>query len=219
MFFFLLATCVVEAMIGNPSKLAFNSNHNLRVITFTDMHYGEADSKDLRNLAFESTMVQLTRPNLVVIDGDASSTYAAPTCNSRAGDNDPCKLYVKRDFDDWTKPLREAEGAYAYVFGNDDPTLSDGLTKDISHTKDRPENIRGASNYIIPIFHKDEVAFYVWVLDSNDKKCSNQTGKCFYADQTAWYRRMSEKLFKVDGRRMGAPAMGMTVADLSTPVS
>jgi len=211
--------CLVPGIMGTSSKLIFKANNTFRVIMFTDMHYGETEIKDLKNLAFEATMVKLTQPDLVVIDGDASSNYAAPTCNPGAGSKDPCKLYVKRNWGNFTKPLLEAEVAYIYGLGNHDPIpVSDGSyavpqhwlmqldatnNEPLSHTKDGPQNIHGASNYVIPIYHKDEIAFYVWMLDSNDNNCLNQTGwGCVYPDQVSWYREVSERLFEQDGRRV-----------------
>ena len=76
------------------------------------MHYGEKAEKDTNSSRFQKTMIELESPDLVVIDGDASSNYGSSWPR------------YKNFFDDnwitFTKPCEDAGVPYVYALGNHD---------------------------------------------------------------------------------------------------
>lgn len=75
-------------------------------------------------------------------------------------------------------------------------------TNHMAISEDGPQDIHGASNYVVPIHGADGTpAFYIWVLDSSDDNCVGQTGwGCVYPDQVEWFRNKAKELRKRDGR-------------------
>lgn len=188
---------------------------------FCDMHFGEHADTDEKTIQFESTMIELENPDLIVVDGDASSNYASPDCSNASA----CVEYYMDNWKKFTGPLEDAGVPYAYALGNHDRiggpgsgaagpgNESDYLVSDhwimqvdktshVALSQDGPQDIHGASNYAVPINGADgKPAFYVWVLDSSDDNCLGTTGwGCVYPDQVAWFRQKSADLRAQDGR-------------------
>ncbi|CAE8722867.1 unnamed protein product [Polarella glacialis] len=80
--------------------------------------------------------------------------------------------------------------------------MQQDMTNLHSLTVDRPSDIHGASNYVVPILGSDgKPAAYVWLLDSSDDHCLGKTGwGCVYPDQVKWFRDTAKRLKEEDGR-------------------
>jgi len=220
----LAAVLVLQSMplLRASPDLRVGPDGSFKIAMFCDMHYGEDPAKDLRSSRFQRRIVESERPNLVVVDGDASSNYAAPACG--AANASACQEWYDKRWQEWTRPLEESGTPYAYTLGNHDriPGLNGGSTPGIetdyavpdhwitrkdeknphSLTRDGPASIHGASNYVLPVLGADgrRVA-YVWMLDSSDNACLGKTGwGCVYPDQVQWYRETSKQLIEQDGR-------------------
>jgi hypothetical protein len=138
-------------------------------MVFSDLHYGEGASKDARSDAFQERLLELEAPvDLVVLNGDMSSNYAAPSyCNrptSHAIVRQLCKDWWIKRWKQYTSPLKKHGVPYALNVGNHDAlaalddTARELLAFDrasnypLSHTLTGPQNVSRASNYFLPIF-------------------------------------------------------------------
>jgi len=209
------------AALGSP-VLKVAQDGSFKLALFCDMHYGEGLLKDLRSSNFQTKILEFEKPGLVVIDGDASSNYAAPEyCKT---DVNRCRKWFNSRWKDFTGPLEKSGTPYAYTLGNHDriPGSSSGMRpgnetdyavpdhwimqKDEANrhsmTVDGPTSIHGASNYVLPILGAGgKPAAYVWLLDSSDNACMGKAGwGCVYPDQVQWYRDTSRQLAERDGR-------------------
>lgn len=211
--------CAKRSPASARPALRFDGN-TFRIAAFCDMHFGENAGHDTNSVAFQNKILDLEKPNLVVIDGDASSNYAAPSC----GDGLPCQNYYTNNFAKFTAPMESRGVPYAYALGNHDRIpgkqgtvggnessyyVSDHWIMQYDHemndnavSSDGPRDISGASNYVLPVLGPDnKSAFYVWIFDSSDNNCQNVSGwGCVYPDQVKWYREKSAKLIEQDGR-------------------
>ena len=50
-------------------------NFFIRIVQFTDLHYGETDAKDINSQQVQRTILKSEQPDLVVLSGDAVSGY------------------------------------------------------------------------------------------------------------------------------------------------
>lgn len=213
---------LIGAVSAKPT-LRVKQDGSFKLALFCDMHFGEKVENDVASVAFEKTMIKLESPDLVVIDGDGSSNYAAPgSCQNATAE---CMEWFESNWRNFTAPLEAAGVPYAYTLGNHDRIPSAASSKDkpgdeshyavsdhyIMHkdeanphamSTDGPSNIHGASNYVLPILGKDgKPAAYVWLLDSNDNNCEGVTGwGCVYPDQVKWFQDMSKQLIAKDGQ-------------------
>lgn len=217
-----LLTARVSKGCALGPALRVKSDGTFKLALFCDMHFGEDTVvKDANSVNFERALLRLESPDLVVIDGDASSNYAAPACNA---DNAFCKDWFLTNWKRFTEPMETAGVPYAYTLGNHDripgPTpgtdpgnetsyavpdhwiTSQDSTNPHSLTQDGPQGIHGASNYVLPILGASgKPVAYVWLLDSSDNNCQGTTGwGCVYPDQVDWYRQTSKQLAQQDGR-------------------
>lgn len=213
------------ATAGARPTLQLKPDGTFRIALFCDMHFGEdVNVKDNKSANFERHIIELESPDLVVIDGDASSNYAAPkSCQIL---DMSCKSWFEKNWVRFTEPLETAGVPYAYTLGNHDriPGISPGHTPGIettyavpdhwimnkdetnphSLTQDGPESIHGASNYVLPVLGSDgKPVAYVWLLDSSDNDCMGTKGwGCVYPDQVEWFKRTSQELAVKDGKAL-----------------
>lgn len=195
---------------------------SFRLAIFCDMHFGESLDRDKKSIKFQHRMIELEKPDLVVIDGDASSNYASPACP----DDYLCQQFYQENWLKFTHALEKTSTPYAYTLGNHDriPGLNetpggpgferryavrdhwimhlDESLSPMSTSKDGPEDIHGASNYVLPVLGLDgSPALYIWLLDSSDNNCLGIHGwGCVYPDQVDWFRRTSQALKRRDGK-------------------
>lgn len=229
--------------------LHFKTDGTFKLALFCDMHFGEdIMGKDSKSVDFEKSILKLESPDMVVIDGDASSNYAAPWC---AVVNAFCKYWFQTNWKRFTEPLESAGVPYAYTLGNHDRIpgphpgsdagnetgyavpdhwiISEDALNPHSLTQDGPQAIHGASNYVVPVLGSDgKPVAYVWLLDSSDNDCMGVKGwGCVYPDQVEWYRQTSKLLAAKDGRAVPGvmfhhiPLVEVSAAwnDLSVPVN
>lgn len=201
-------------------KLQMKADGTFRLAQFCDLHFGERDEHDTKSVQFQRKLLELESPDLVVIDGDASSNYAAPFCPFKLG----CQNFFREQWLKFTAVFQETATPYAYTLGNHDRIPApagpgdpmersyavpdhwilqlDTEFNSMSVAKDGPSDIHGASNYVVPILGQDgRPVFYIWLLDSSDNDCLGIHGwGCVYPDQVEWYKRASKRLIDQDGR-------------------
>ncbi|KAF4757510.1 hypothetical protein FOZ63_001216, partial [Perkinsus olseni] len=102
---FVVATCVVGAE-GKP-RMHFNDNTGeLKILVFSDLHYGEGEDKDRRSDAFQRKMLEAEKPDMVVFNGDAYSDYSAPESCKGSGD---CTEWFKTQWGRFTSAVRQLQ--------------------------------------------------------------------------------------------------------------
>eukprot|EP00397_Hematodinium_sp_SG-2012_P043739 GEMP01048690.1.p1 GENE.GEMP01048690.1~~GEMP01048690.1.p1 ORF type:complete len:355 (+),score=77.77 GEMP01048690.1:25-1089(+) len=207
--FFLLSLVVTR------DKLYF-VNGTFKIMMFCDMHYGEKESHDVKSSKFQRAMIRLEKPDLIIIDGDAISNYAAPPCDD---EGKACMDFYTKNWQNFTAPIIDAEVPYVYTLGNHDRihfkngTVAvpghfimqyDRHGTEYSLSEDGPADIHGASNFVIPIYAAEKnstVTFYLWMMDSNENNCEGVKGwGCVELDQVQWFLNKSRELKEKDGR-------------------
>eukprot|EP01132_Coremiostelium_polycephalum_P002294 gene2294-2830_t len=188
-------------------NIDFNNNGKFKIIQFTDLHYGEADTKDYLSFTAQS-MVLKTEPDidLVVMTGDSVSGYA---WNGQEG-------WFAEKWLHLTQPMVNANLRWALAMGNHDDEadlnrrqiIDFDNTFNLSLTQQGPEDIYGATNYYLPISDQDgNVQVILYFFDSNDDNCQGVTGwGCVYPNQVQWYRSTSLSLQQKYGRVIPAVA-------------
>ena len=187
-----------------------------KVLIFSDLHYGEDAQVDANSSAFQERLLELEAPvDLVVLNGDMSSNYAAPGfCSNAERRTDPivralCREWWRNRWRDYTAPLKRHGVPYALNVGNHDAltaldeTSREQLAYDmtanypLSRTQLGPPNVSRASNYFLPIFLPDpapanNAAAGFWFLDSGAESCLGSQGwGCVLPDQVAWFREQA----------------------------
>lgn len=205
---------VILALCSAEKRLQVE-NGTFTIMLFCDLHYGEDAKTDVLSSKFQRTMLQMEKPDLVVIDGDAMSNYAAPKCDDGV-QAFACLDFFITNWQNFTAPIVEAKIPYVYNLGNHDRIhFANGSTvipghyimqydhqrAAMSYSKDGPDDIHGASNYVVPIYDNDTVVFYVWILDSNEVNCEGVNGwGCVMPDQVQWFRDKARELEKAAGK-------------------
>ena len=91
--------------------LKFNADGKFRMVQFTDIHFGDADSTDKQNQEILRTVLQHEKPDLIVLTGDMVSGYAWDGITSPWF----APLYEKM-----TSVLEEFDIPWAMTLGNHD---------------------------------------------------------------------------------------------------
>jgi len=187
--------------------LKFNENHEFVILQITDLHYGESEEKDLRNDMIHRKLIEMSKPDLVVITGDSISGYEW---------DDTIGWFAKL-WKRFTKPYEDLKIPYAYTLGNHDIEADASLEEIEFLEKSHPYSMfdgtteidpTSLSNYVLHIYSAFEkatnkVAALAWLFDSK-KKCfdmSNGNG-CIGETQLNWYEDMSNKHLNADGSKI-----------------
>lgn len=171
--------------------MQFNPNKEFTILQFTDLHFGENGEKDFNSTQLQEKLIQLTKPDIVVITGDSVSGYAWDGFNT---------TFYKDCWNMWTKAMEKLKVPYAYTLGNHDDqgdyTRAQIVELDKSNNYSMIEmtkNITGATNYNIPIYSSDNktIKSLLWLLDTNDENCEEMPDSwgCFEKDQVKWFKR------------------------------
>eukprot|EP00727_Mastigamoeba_balamuthi_P003516 m51a1_g13161 hypothetical protein (755) ;mRNA; r:56447-59204 len=182
--------------IDRTRRLSFNSQNKFRIVQFTDLHYNIGSEND-RTDAVQRTVLQLERPDLVVITGDELS---GTSISSR-----------KRAVANWNRITAVASSMgikWALVFGNHDDdgpldrqemfTLDSAKTGSL--TLSGPADLYGESNYYLPIFSGANLsgtapASVLWMLGVTDGSCEGASGEgCVTRIQVDWFQRSAKEL-------------------------
>jgi len=114
----ILLLFLIGAATAKPT-LRVKQDGSFKLALFCDMHFGHSNDQDVASVNFEETMIQLESPDLVVIDGDGSSNYAAPDSCWHFGGSE-CTQWFVNNWRKFTAPLKDAGVPYAYTLGNHD---------------------------------------------------------------------------------------------------
>eukprot|EP01132_Coremiostelium_polycephalum_P010770 gene10770-13187_t len=173
-----------------------------------NVHYGEGENtdwgpeQDKNSTRVMKTILEIENPDLVIFTGDIIT-----------GNNilNNASIY-------WMEALKVVMGMgipWAVAFGNHDDlasgaggTRSDLMAFDInlgSFSQFGPNNIPGISNYHLEIYDMflDEVQAVIWIFDSGDISCVNNTASyCntyITEEQVDWYLSEASFLYELTG--------------------
>jgi 3',5'-cyclic AMP phosphodiesterase CpdA len=171
------------------ARLRFRPDGTFTVAQLTDIHWRNGDAADLRSRALLEQVLDVERPDLVVLTGDVVEGSEAA---------DPAEAYRQA-----VAPLERRGVPWASVFGNhdDEGTLSrrqilDAIRRGRSClTESGPPAITGVGNYALRLAgRRGRLAAVLYFLDSNSY---DRRGLGDYAwighDQIVWYRRQSRR--------------------------
>jgi len=185
-----------NAASAEEIQLKFDRAGRFKIVQFTDLHLHEGGDKDRQTLALIGEVLDLEKPQLVVLTGDILSGAARrqETVALAAG------------------PMAERKIPWAVALGNHD----DEWPKEIDKPKDRrglmemfvrqpcsvskmgPAEIFGVSNYYLPIHDADGTRkkWVLYMLDSNAYASKKELGTYDWirTDQIAWYSQTSKAL-------------------------
>ena len=154
----------LDSNLYTKIALRFNQKGKFKILMLSDIQ--ETLNYDKRTLDSMNKIIEYTKPNLVVLGGDNCDGTILQT-----------KEELKAYLNIFSEPMEKRKIPWMHVFGNHDHDIN---IDDIDKTKiyenyqycvsKHTENIYGTTNYILPIQYsnKDEVAFNIWGLDTNN---------------------------------------------------
>ncbi|MCR8633122.1 metallophosphoesterase family protein [Paenibacillus radicis (ex Xue et al. 2023)] len=168
--------------------LQFGDNGSFTIVQFTDLHWYNGDSKDLRTQQFMSYVIDTERPDLIIITGDIIHKKETP---------EPLSAFA-----DAVSTVVESGIPWAFVYGNheyeagiDPDQLAELLTQlPNCFFEQGPETIQGISNYVLRIqsSRSSAVSAALYMMDSGAKTEHSFGGSTwFHHNQVDWYIRQS----------------------------
>jgi 3',5'-cyclic AMP phosphodiesterase CpdA len=183
-----------SADTDSKPKLQFTAEGTFKIAQFTDTHY----RTDKKNDAVESVrLIEETldaeKPQLAVYTGDI-------VVHGK----------TRQGWDDILAPCVDRQVPFAVVLGNHDHENTKLSPREIvdyiagkpfSVTQSGPEDIFGASNYVLEIYNGEKIANLLYCLDSNAYPQRPLKGvyDWFHDDQIAWYKERSRTYTKQNG--------------------
>jgi 3',5'-cyclic AMP phosphodiesterase CpdA len=189
--------CGAESSADKNVSLRFDGDGRFKIVQFTDLHLKEDSEDDDKTVALMGEVLDVERPQLVVVTGDVL-----------AGSQQP-EAMMKR----CAGPMVERQIPWTVALGNhDDEGTRDrrGLMDIIMSlpyavSQQGSRDITGVSNYYLPVLSADgqEKQWILYVLDSNAYPPEKSLGTYdwIHTDQVDWYRRTSRKLAGENGGR------------------
>jgi len=188
-------------IISSINAFQFNSEGEFTILQFTDLHYGEDDTKDSKTQALQRKILDIVKPDLAVVSGDGVGGYAGYILHLFTNPG-----FFKKCWEKFTAPFVESNIPYAYTLGNHDAEADLNPSKIVELDKTNPlsvlktaESIPGTANYRIPIYSskdKTQLAANIWVFDTGNMGCDGveDSWGCIGKDQIEWYNNQSEAL-------------------------
>ena len=182
-------------------KLQFAEGGKFKIAQFTDTHYDSNKKEDcIEAVRMIEETFDAEKPQCAVYTGDI-----VVAGNTQEGWNDILAPCIERKI------------PYAVVLGNHDNEHTRLSRREIieyvsglpfSVTQLGPENVFGASNYVLEIFDGDNIANLLYCLDSNAYPQPPFKGAYdwFHDDQIAWLKKRSEAYTKQSGNPIPALA-------------
>ena len=182
---------IVMASAEKP-PLCFNSTGQFKVLQLTDTHYDFLFDDVPHTVKVVKTVIELEKPDLVVLTGDLTSGYLA---HGLPG------WYLTR----WllhTTLLTDLGVKWAYALGNHDGEADlprrdaarlDSSAK-LSYTQVSPEEI-GNSTYRLQILDSNCQAHKasLWIFDSGHENCLGVEGwDCVPPEAVSWYHKNAD---------------------------
>ena len=198
---------------GSNVVLKFNGAGDFTILQFTDLHYGKDNEANQKTTEVQEYLINLVKPDLVVITGDAVS-----------GNDwqDKTQAFYKQKWEQFTGPYRKFNVPYAYTLGNHD-TDADFTGEQIQQLeKSHPFSLyngtksidpEGNSNYVIPVFSsfdwlQNTPAALLWMFDTKKERCMDveKSWSCITQNQIDWFKNTTDSNRNGNGDRVGGLA-------------
>ena len=179
--------------------LRFNSNHEFTILQMTDLHYGESEEKDRKNMEIQEKLLKYTNPDMVVLTGDMVSGFAW---------DKKSKDFYYSNWKKFTQSFLETKTLYAYALGNHDHQGDLDYPEIMKLDKTHPYSLfdgnqkidsESISNYNLKIYSsfknkKADISSLLWIFDSKDRGCLNipDSWGCITENQISWYEKQSK---------------------------
>lgn len=205
---------LMQPLLAAETPLKFKADGTFKILLMSDLHASPnpADSETAACLALMEKLLELEKPDLVVLNGDVALSNPGPNGEFR-------KKAVARI----AEPLEKAGVPWAITLGNHDGQFPDGCTltrpKLMGFYEGYPHNlnagwtqgIHGVGNKNLLIFAADgkQPLFNVWLVDSNGdpptlrpdvtpeeyRKWKERVKyDWIHTDQVLWYYQTSQQL-------------------------
>ncbi|EFA84901.1 hypothetical protein PPL_01894 [Heterostelium album PN500] len=187
---------VISSTLNITSITGGQETNILRIIQFTDLHYGENIKYDKLNYEAQNKLLDYEKPDFVMLSGDMISGY------NKNFYRDQSKYHTIWDI--LTKPMRDRNIPWAITFGNHDaegPYSSSqivDLDMSFNGSLTRHGQIKngGETNYVIPIYSSNssvDIASLIYIFDSDNFGCGDSGDwGCIYKHQVDWYEETSD---------------------------
>lgn len=194
--------------------LEIGSRARLKILQFTDLHYGENEASNSLTFALQSQLLDSEKPDLVVLTGDMVSGYAW----------DGSKSWYAQLHARYIQPMRKRAVPWALTLGNHDieadlngeEIMRLDAGENLSVSRPGPTYLNHSSNYYVPITRQGKLVFVLWMLDSGNRDhCLGMQGyDCIHSDQLEWLQNTQTALFEGAGEAVpGFVFMHMPPAD------
>ncbi|KAK8790984.1 hypothetical protein WA158_005615 [Blastocystis sp. Blastoise] len=189
-----------------------------RIMQVTDTHYGDYDTEDDSTTKLVEDLLELEKPDLVVITGDLVSGYKY---NGTQG-------WYKHYWEKATKSYIKYGIPYALVLGNHDSegdldrkqVMKLDITNPMSVSQVSPEELPGGSNYYFPLYgsnNSTKVEVMLWFFDSMYKYCGGIEGYgCVETETVNWYYSKSKQIEKELGKKGALAFMHIPPQEMMT---
>ncbi len=202
------------------SPLKFSKDGKFRILHLTDIHQvmtemdddedkSIPEAKDIETQNVIETLIEKTKPDLVVFGGDNISGYWQEFTYD----------LVQQTIRKITKPIRDRKIPLCVVFGNHDAEEGFHLEFQMMmyheyadcRSSFNDDDVYGCGNCCVTIksSKSDNDAFALWLIDSNDyqKKANGDIGyDCVHDDQIDWYEKRAAEL-KEENNGKSLPAI------------
>lgn len=181
---------------NTSDKLAFN-NGQLKIVVFADCQ--DDSIADGRMIKMINDALDAEKPDLVVFTGDNVSQGTAVL--NRAA--------IRQIID----PIEKRGIPFAVTFGNHDgehyskeKMLEFYRTFNGCLSYDADPELTGTGTCNIPVYSSngDEIAYNIWMIDSNMYDSENGGYDHVHADQIEWYKKTSEALEAQVGKKVNS---------------
>lgn len=191
--------------------LRFNSDHEFTILQLTDLHYGDSTGRNRMNVDITNKLIDMAKPDMVVITGDAISGYAW---------DQSTKGFFLKNWKLFTQPFLEKKVLYAYIMGNHDNQADYNYQQIADLEKSHPYSLFAGdssidpdsiSNYKLEVLSsfenkKHTPSAILWSFDSKDTGCLDvsKSWGCITTNQLDWYTKAGQDMKntynqKIDG--------------------
>lgn len=189
-FIFLILMSILPLSGFGQSELLTFQEGEFKIMQLTDLHYIVDESFDAQNdstLALIEQMIQVEKPQLIVLTGDVVVSHKCSEGWRRIAD-----------------VFAQTKTPWMVTFGNHD-TETDLSTQEIkelisslpySIMPKYDVDISGFGNLAIPVWDNKEIAWMLYFLDSHSYPIESSMGSYDWikADQINWYRDERDKV-------------------------
>ncbi len=178
--------------------MRFRSDGTFKIVVFADTQDDESPHSEM--IQYIGQALDYEKPDMVVFTGD--NVHVSTKSRFEKG----AKAIIQ--------PLIDRNIPYAYTFGNHD---AEDLAKDYMHgvymglgrclTYNADSSIYGYGNCNIPIYSSDgsnDIAFNLWIIDSNMYPSSGSGYDNVHQDQLDWFARTDAALEAQEGHKVNS---------------